>query len=396
MGSTPLTVPESPNCNPLKCPCGAPRPTVFRYNNWRTTRTLADGYPVPLPDPRYSQSEPDDFMGRHLDPLCNGCTDWGYMGFDVAGDMFFAAERSGQIHVHDTTTGKEAIRLFPGPELSGPNWYWTDKQQHMQALKRANGEYLVTNTDYAGSSQARTIVYRWTPTWSPAALSPAGWYVASPTDVVQSGQGVSEWTDRSGNGRHVMQSAPSYQPQLVTNGWNGNKPAMSFDGHHFFRRDGWTGSPAGNESAFTVLAVLKSTANQESGIAAWWNMERYDHLWTRLTPTGAAAVTRNDDINGQQVLTTPPSSVGTERHVVVWRYSAGDLRIMVDGTPTFSSQTPIRPLTLETFLIGANSYWPTDMFRGQIAELVVVPSSLSDLDIGKFRTYAQQKWQGLP
>src|SRR5262249_4904471 len=155
----------------------------------------------------------DDFVGLYDDPLC-GCADWAYMGFDVAGDKFFAAERSGVVHVYDTTTGRPVTQLHPGPELSGISWFWTDHWQQLQAFKRSNGEYLITNNDFAGSAHARTIVYRWTPTWSPADLSPLAWYVASEADVIQSPQGVSEWSDRSGNRRHVAQAAGSWQPQL--------------------------------------------------------------------------------------------------------------------------------------------------------------------------------------
>jgi hypothetical protein len=78
------------------------------------------------------------------------------------------------------------------------------------------------------------------------------------------------------------------------------------------------------------------------------------------------------------------------------RFSPGSLQVTVDGATTAVSPAPIRLLTLETFLIGATSYLPTSMFRGEIAELVVVPSSISDADVANFRSYAQQTWGGLP
>lgn len=56
------------------------------------------------------------------------------------------------------------------------------------------------------------------------------WLDASDASTITlNGSTVSEWRDKSGNARHVLQSTASLQPSYVTNGING-RPAVAPDG----------------------------------------------------------------------------------------------------------------------------------------------------------------------
>jgi hypothetical protein len=79
--------------------------------------------------------------------------------------------------------------------------------------------------------------------------------------------------------------------------------------------------------------------------------------------------------------------------VVVWRYSPDVLEVDVDATNfasfPFNSAAPI---TLDMLIVGASTDLPTQLFKGDLSELVVVPSRITDAQVDQFRTYAHENW----
>lgn len=74
--------------------------------------------------------------------------------------------------------------------------------------------------------------WRITSGWNPSQLGAdlALWLDATDADTITlNGSTVSQWDDKSGNGRNVLQATASQQPTFVSNGLNG-KPTISFDG----------------------------------------------------------------------------------------------------------------------------------------------------------------------
>lgn len=66
--------------------------------------------------------------------------------------------------------------------------------------------------------------------WTPAQLSTALWLDAADTSTITlNGSTVSQWNDKSGNGRNVTQATATSQPTYNTTAING-KAALSFDG----------------------------------------------------------------------------------------------------------------------------------------------------------------------
>lgn len=76
-------------------------------------------------------------------------------------------------------------------------------------------------------------------TFSPADLSPFGWYRADVATI--DGGVVSSWTDQSGNGRHLTQATAGRRPvRTASNAGLGNRPSIDFDGDNDQLR--WTGT----------------------------------------------------------------------------------------------------------------------------------------------------------
>lgn len=89
------------------------------------------------------------------------------------------------------------------------------------------------------------------PAWTPAQITTAVWLDAADTSTITlNGSTVSQWSDKSGNGRNVAQATAANQPTYATTGLNG-KPVLTFDGV-----DDFVGSGIAAQTGFfiTVLA----------------------------------------------------------------------------------------------------------------------------------------------
>src|SRR4029079_7781072 len=80
------------------------------------------------------------------------------------------------------------------------------------------------------------------------------------------------------------------------------------------------------------------------------------------------------------------------------RYSPETIKVTVDGDTktTPGPRASIGTITsARDFIIGAGSDLATDLFKGDFAEVAVIPGTISDVDVVKFDNYAQSEWGGL-
>jgi hypothetical protein len=326
-----------------------------------------------------------------------GCDfDWQPRSFDVEGDYFFVQDRLGPVHVRNRTTGAEVAQLFAGPELSGHEsaslTYGTT-----QAFKRSNGEYLVTATDI--SRQARTLLFRWTPTWTPKDLAPTAWYRAEASDVVYDEQtgNMIRWRDHSENGREVIQTVAGYHPTYSPTGWKGSKPTVTFNGTSSFLRNNDWGNlpPLGAEQPYTILVVMKASGVQTGGIASWWGQGSTVGA-AKIEADGAELFLKGfrSVVGGGEQSVRGNVDIAAGRHALAYRYEAGTFRFTVDGV----TSDPENRATLSSwsgdhlFFLGREDPFYSYYFKGDISELVIVPSAISDDDISKFTDYAKTEW----
>lgn len=93
--------------------------------------------------------------------------------------------------------------------------------------------------------------------WTPSAIATALWLDAdSPSTITLNGSTVSQWSDKSGNGRHATQATATNQPTYVSSAINA-KPALSFDGTNDFLNltDGTVPTGNTNYSMFVVQRI---------------------------------------------------------------------------------------------------------------------------------------------
>jgi hypothetical protein len=194
------------------------------------------------------------------------------------------------------------------------------------------------------------------------------------------------------------------RPHYSDSGWDGvSQPTVSFSGGNLLSVDSWSSAPAGSNAPFSVLAVLRSTSTQpqDAAIAGWWGWSGAGYTWADIKASNGqqvADLTRTYGVAVSQMY-TGPTDLGTGAHVIIWRYAPSDqtLKIMVDGAPSSSTQLPAipdaGPLPL---IIGAKNLLATGLFQGNLSELVVTPTTVSDEDAQNFTEYAQNTWAGLP
>jgi hypothetical protein len=77
---------------------------------------------------------------------------------------------------------------------------------------------------------------------------------------------------------------------------------------------------------------------------------------------------------------------------VVWRFSPETLKITVDGTTTTMARPSIGVISPDAFLVGAGSYLATNLFKGDIAELAIFPTALTDAEVASLRAYEDAEW----
>jgi hypothetical protein len=81
----------------------------------------------------------------------------------------------------------------------------------------------------------------------------AAWYDASvASSITLNGSTVSQWSDLSGNGRHLIQGSASLQPTYNATGLNG-KGTLSTTGTQWMQASAFAASTSGDYTAFAVL-----------------------------------------------------------------------------------------------------------------------------------------------
>jgi hypothetical protein len=234
---------------------------------------------------------------------------------------------------------------------------------------------------------------------SPADFSPTAWYYAAPQDVDISDAAVATWFDRSAHHLDLAQGFAPVRPTLSADGWSAGKATVSFVGHNLLFRDAWTAAPDGNDAEFTILAVMQPTASQTTGVAAWWSLVGAGRVACDEKTNSSATVLdlfRTDPSNATQDF-SGSTDLATAKHVLAWRYAPELIRLSVDGANVPSGAlSALGAVSPEMMLLGADSGFASAFLNGQIAELSVIPRSLSDTEVASFGSYAQAEWGGVP
>ena len=225
--------------------------------------------------------------------------------------------------------------------------------------------------------------------------------------LVAADGGVARWEDKSGNARHFTQSESTKRPQRKTAQQNG-LDALLFDGSN----DSLTGSDFldGNVGGTTAFVVLKRNATGA-----------LHGILTKGTTNGGWVfrITDTNKLNGGSwsdatfANSTDVSSSGTVTATgytaFAWKHTAGSFhtqQFFRNGTSVATAAaveagtgSRTLPNISDVMRIGVQRYdgelaAPGDYFiyNGNIAEIILYDSALSDTDRGLVESYLLSKW----
>lgn len=203
-----------------------------------------------------------------------------------------------------------------------------------------------------------------------------GWWDASDSgSITQSGGLVSQWSDKSGNGKHATASGSS-RP-TYTGSQNG-RSVIAFDG--VANRMNTT---LVDSSTQTILFVAKASPAGAPGIrrVVAYEAERSFFAssgWNWFSPPSGTGVS--------------PTAYNVASGVIA---SDSSMTIYGNGVAASATFDPFNART-NTFTLGGESASSAfNFFQGEIAEVIVFNSALSDVNRARVEKYLANKW-GVP
>ena len=264
--------------------------------------------------------------------------------------------------------------------------------------------------DAAGAVVATGFSGAWTPAQLP---SLALWLDADDASTITlNGSNVSQWDDKSGNGRNASQATASFQPTYLATGFNG-KPTLQTDGSDALEL-GVT-SLGRNVSGLTCALVglhpagltFISNANElfiSSGV---------NSASTRfaVTPNPSTSTINRYGIAGRRLDADGYSTVSSSTDSLANRgnpwirfaqraYSAGVANHWTDGTQDMTNEVVTGQTAgntsdtdpLRTVLFNGVSALPNG---SQLSEIVLTHSTMTNDDRQKLEGYLAWKWGGI-
>jgi hypothetical protein len=214
----------------------------------------------------------------------------------------------------------------------------------------------------------------------------ATWFDAmESSSVILDGTTVSQWSDISGNNRHATQATKANQPTYTPDGLNG-KPVLMFDGVDDRLVTASTTLGITNSASLIVVARTSSRTPPEQGVAG------SDSLTNRfgLFITGTNAM-RWNPISGTN--TVQETSV-TGAQILAGTAQSGNSALFRNGTSIATGTAATGTMDNTPFNIG-NMLQGTTLphFSGPIAEVLVLPLSLSTTNRQLLEGYLAWKWE---
>lgn len=239
---------------------------------------------------------------------------------------------------------------------------------------------------------ARNMVFA-SAAFSPLSLSPALWLDASDAStlydstvggsLVAADGAIARWEDKSGNGRHATQSTGVSQPLRKTGIQNGRDVAR-FDGANDYMAGSLPALGAGEYTVF-IASKQNSSANYETIITLGG-----DANYSALIPTKSHTDYLFVGSIFNDYLQTTNSLVGNKIISIKRSGSTGYAWINGSATSPASASIVSQNIVADYKIGGLPVY--SQMLNGDVLEVIVFPTALSDTDRQAVESYLNAKW----
>lgn len=250
---------------------------------------------------------------------------------------------------------------------------------------------------------------------TPLALKPALWLDAADTSTITHSSGaVSQWNDKSGNGRHVTQGTAAAQPTTGASAINGRN-VIDFAADWMvtasaspwaFLHDGtvWTAlviGQAGTSSDPNAIYAFLGNGGTDSSLtgAALSYDDRTSSSRNNAIFCGVSKGTTSQwpILGAANNAFTPNAPHRLRVEFAPGAAAAADrLTVMVDGTAVTDNNTStVAPSTgsaSEALAIGAVRTSGLQALVGKLAEVVIVPRALTATEVTQWNAYVSAKW----
>jgi hypothetical protein len=143
--------------------------------------------------------------------------------------------------------------------------------------------------------------------WDPSLITTALWLdAADASTITESGGLVSQWNDKSGNGRNAAAASPSNRPTYSATAFNGS-PTLIFNGTTDYLQ---TGSFA-SSSTFTIVAVVELLAAASFPMIYTFQNAANSVDFRGVATTGKPSIVSNMNNDGAGVQTPAATAVST-------------------------------------------------------------------------------------
>ncbi len=190
------------------------------------------------------------------------------------------------------------------------------------------------------------------------------------TVTVDGSNRVSQWDDKSGNGRHVTNADPSNQPLYESSVLNGRN-ALSFDGSRILTVEGISiPQPCTAFAAFKPVEPCTQTRHIFGRIAGGWSVGHFSQF-PRYSAGGPPKISTTKAINIDAV---------------------NLITVVFDNLNTFMNLNTFQAASGSA---GANSLSRNDVgqfFNGYIAELLCYSRVLTTEEVQQVEAYLISKW----
>jgi hypothetical protein len=323
-------------------------------------------------------------------------------GSDVDGDVLTYAIVTGP--AHGTLSGTGATRTYtPNAGYFGSDSFTFKVNDGTVDSASATVSIRVNAPPAANAGPDQAVTTGTVQLWTPAMIgSVAAWYDAADSSTITLASGVvSQWSDKSGNERHIAQATSTQRPGYTSG------TSVNFDGSNdiLFNKKSFmyaSGSvdiyfvAAVNGASYDRRLIAESRSTSDSPLYAPVQSRNADDA-SRM-----AAYIRNDAGSILLANTVNLSATGAfnlaTRKLYQMRDTGSQLSGRVNGgTATSGSYTRSGTMTMDSFGIGGipprpgystGSWWT----RADMNEVVIVPSVLSDEDRQKLEGYLAHKW----
>lgn len=252
----------------------------------------------------------------------------------------------------------------------------------------------VRNSSYAGTIVASSsVTINDTSIWTPDLLTQKYGYYKADTGVTTSGNSITAWADQSGLGNTLTSTA---NPLYVANGAPNGKPAVSFSNTFI-----WNQNLQGinlTSSDMTIIYIGKmDTWQSDRGIARFdINASSFSRsLALRTGPNsnwgGDANSNQGLGINGTRSYVNGLATTPAVR--IVKRINNEGVYVYENGTLVSQASASLAAYSNVTkrFMIGTNITAGTRAATTAY-EVILLGYAISDEDIAKIQTYAQNYW----